>query len=197
MKKYKLLTGILMLIACFSVLAVGIYALIPAKNNIKGTITVVASNPEISIKAYYGSVADDNLIISAGPTRTGVDVDITHDLMKFETANKETAADVDVKKVVFVVTNNSGYDLGLYFATAADAVAAPTTGSLTVDGKTTEDSTTVEDVMEISFSGYAELPKNGSATMEMSFKLLKLLDEEYKVDLSDYTIYLNTDSPAN
>ncbi len=196
MKKFKLLPSMLMLVMCVGVLAVGIYAVSPAQNNVTGTISVIASNPEISITAYYESVADGNEIGQSQTTRTGVEIDITDTRMIFDTSNANTASDVDSKYVVIKLQNNSSVEMGVYFAMSETATSTATTPALNLSGAT-EGGTAVNNIMEVGFSPYAKLPSNGSVTMQLSFKLLNLYDEDYTIDLSDYTIYLNTETPVN
>ena len=196
MKRFRLLPSILMLVMCIAVLGVGIYAVTPSQNNVTGTITVIASNPEISITAYYESAIEGNEIGESQTTRTGVEIDITDTRMTFDTSNANTASDVDSKYVVIKLQNNSSTEMGVYFAMSETATSTATTPALNLSGETLA-GTPVSDIMEVSFSPYAKLPANGSVTMQLSFKLLNLYDENYTIDLSDYTIYLNTETPVN
>ena len=161
MKKVKLLPSILMLVMCIAVLGVGIYAVSPAKNNVTGTITVIASNPEISITAYYESAIDGNEIGESQTTRTGVEIDITDTRMTFDTSNANTAGDVDSKYVVIKLQNNSSTEMGVYFAMSETATATATTPAINLSGETLA-GTPVPEIMEVSFSPYAKLPANGS-----------------------------------
>lgn len=195
MKKIKFLPSVLMLIACLAMLGIGVYALGVAKNNVKGIITVLPGNPEISIAAYYESVDDKNLIGTSQTTRTGVDIDITDSRLTFDTADATSMENLGTKNVVFQVTNNSKKDLGVFFATSNTTASTSATADLALDG-VTEDGTTINNVIKVSFSPYTKLVGNGTITMTMSFKLLKYVDENCTIDLSNYTIYLNTESPV-
>ena len=96
MKKLKFMPAVLMLVASFAILAIGIYAVAPTKNTLKGTITVNSANPEVLISAFFhnedGSLNEATPIMTRVPARHGIDINLG-DSMIFDTSECNTVAD--------------------------------------------------------------------------------------------------------
>ena len=111
MKKLKILPSLLMLVLCFGVLAVGIYALTPTQNAISGTITVNTANSPVKIQTYLGTTLKETFnTVRAGETLT------YGDLSFFASAEDEANSDPNEIRLSMKITNIGTYTVGAYFA---------------------------------------------------------------------------------
>ena len=107
MKKLKLLPSILMLVLCVGVLAVGIYAVKPTKNQISGTITIGASNADVTMTVYKGSTT--GTVLGSAVARAGTNLNIG--ALNFSMENVNTLDNVQDIVLVIVFTTSSNDNL--------------------------------------------------------------------------------------
>ena len=121
MKKLKILPSLLMLVLCFGVLAVGIYALTPTQNAISGTITINAANSPVKIETYLGTTKQETFeTVREGETLTFGTLEF------FDTPEEEANAGIlDAKEIrlSIKVTNKGTSPLGAFFAESTTTFA--------------------------------------------------------------------------
>ena len=198
MKKLKILPSILMLVLCVGVLAVGVFAITPTKNQIMGSITINAINPGMEITPYKLTLDKDgnetareelgeNLPIIS---RAGIDIPLGN--LSFNTENANVASDVADIVIAFSVKNTSSEALGMYFSTVATPTPTATTESIKLSAVTSgETPTTIPEMVEASFSGYNYLPIGGTGEIKLTFSLLKTHTEQTSITLNTSNISLN------
>lgn len=119
MKRLKLLPSVLMLVLCVGVLCMGIYAASPNSNQITGSITINAANPEVNFNAYLGTVSSETKIGTANG-RVGTEIELNSTDLKFITENADTVQDVAPITIYIEMINTSTTEaLGAYFAEGA------------------------------------------------------------------------------
>ena len=197
MKKLKILPSILMLVLCVGVLAVGVFAITPTKNQIKGSITINAINAGMEITPYKltldkdgNETAREALVEKPIVSRQGIDIPLGNLSFNTETAN--IASDVANIVIAFSVKNTSSEALGMYFSTVASPTPTATTESIKLDAITTgETPTTIPEMVEASFSGYNYLPIGGTGEIKLTFSLLKTHTGPSSITLDTSNISLN------
>ena len=105
MKKIKFLPTILMLVLCTSVLAVGIFALTPSKNDVDGIIAVKGVNTPVSIEVFI----DNTSVAFYDEVRTGVEINLStlingNNLLKFDMSQVNTLDEVTPKTLTLRLT---------------------------------------------------------------------------------------------
>lgn len=180
MKKTRLIPSILMLILCISVLCIGIYAVTPTTNNIIGTINLTAANPEVEITAYLGT--DKSTQISDTVTgRKSKTINLYANSLEF-VEPEGTNAIADLTLVVEVKNNSTAVDVGAFFLNGAILPETITSShvlrSATYDGVNESKTTTVEDIMAISFPAYTKVAKGATVDLVCTLSVEELYEEE-------------------
>ena len=188
MRKFKILPSILMLVLCAGILAVGIYAVSPAQNNISGTITVIASNVEVEITAYLGT-AKTTKVSDTITARTSTPVPIKDGKLEF---NGSSASGVDavedITLVLEIKNNSASKTLGAFFLKDASLPETLTTSNITksisFDGKTTDNTKTTTNLVTASLPGYTQISAGATIDLVCTLSLNQLTDYDMNVALN-------------
>lgn len=179
MKKFKLLPNVLMLVMCVSILAVGIYAASPAKNDVMGTILVKASGLSVTVSVYKDSVLPANLI------GTGTTIDVNN--FSLDTSTAGTTSEAPTLKLIVV-----------FSTTSSDSLIVDTETIEYFNGLTETTNKTINDAMMVSkvhtpgqtdsATGLASFTNGKDYQIECNFNVTELQDETYNVsfDLEFY-----------
>ena len=190
MKKFKLLPSVLMLVLCMGVLAVGIYAISPAQNNVTGTISVIASNVEVEITAYSSTNKSTATQISdVVTTRTGTPIEIYNDKLEFNCSSASSSDDVADITIVLQIKNKSASKvLGAFFLKDATLPQTLTTANIAsqfdFDGKTSDETETESGLVTALVDGYTEIGAGATIDVICTLSLNKLTDYDMDVDFT-------------
>lgn len=188
MKKTKLLPSILMLIMCVSVLAVGIFAVSPAQNNVTGTISVIASNVEFEITAYLDSISGTK-ISDTVTARTSTPIALYNNVLKFDGSNASSVDSVDDIIVVLQIKNNSASKaLGAFFLKDDEL---PTTlareniaSTFTFDGSSADGTSTADDLIKARVQDYTQISAGATVEVICTFSLNTLVEADMNVSFT-------------
>ena len=188
MKKTKLLPSILMLIMCVAVLAVGIYAVSPAQNNVTGTISVIASNVEFEITAYLDSVSGTK-ISDTVTARTSTPIALYNNVLKFDGSNASSADGVDDITIVLQIKNKSASKaLGAFFlkddTLPASLARENIASTFTFDGVATDSSYTVNDLIKTRVQDYTQIGAGATVEVICTFSLNALVEADMNVSFT-------------
>jgi len=203
MKRTKLNLIIVVLVLCVSVLGIGIFAATPIGNPITGTVTVTASNAEVTIQAFLGD-SSGTPITSSASTRTSMSlafnqrlVFLTHEGESL--INAENIDDVDDLLITFVISTSSTKPLGVYFSSdkaitqelknIENGVEKISSGSL-YNGLLYEIKEEQRDLVSSTVDGYSKLYPNSSVEMTMTLHLNRLILDEIDILINDLCIYV-------
>ena len=97
MKRIKVFSALLILLLCFTILGVGIYAASPAVNTISGNITVAGANAEVEIvvATYDGTTETQR---DTATTRKGKS-NLTYVGLSFDASQANTVSDVASQEI--------------------------------------------------------------------------------------------------
>ncbi len=193
MKKSKIIPGILLLVLCVAVLAVGVYAASPANNKISGTIKVNAADAQVEITAYFESINANNIASKTLITRTGGELTLNKKLV-FELSGVNSAEDFEVscrKTIVLEIKNNSSKSLGVFFSEGE----VPEDGADDINIATTKDiSYGGENVAKLTYDGYKELPGNSTISTNLVVSI-NSIDVESLETLFNFDLTIETFQP--
>ena len=188
MKKTRIFQSVMMLLACVALLAIGVYAISPAQNNVTGTITVIASNVEVEITAYMG--ANKATRVSDTITaRTSTPVPIYDNKLEFDgssVANSDAVADMTM--VLEIKNKSASKALGAFFLKDATLPATLTRSNITTsmdfDGKTSDNTKTATDLVTVALQDYTEIGAGQTVDLICTFSLNSLTDYDMNVDFT-------------
>ena len=188
MRKFKILPSILMLVLCVGILAVGIYAVSPAQNNVTGTISVIASNVEVEITAYLGT-AKTTKVSDTITARTSTPVPIYDGKLEFDGSSASSSDAVEDITLVLEIKNNSASKaLGAFFLKDASLpetlTSANITKSISFDGKTTDNSQTATNLVTAGLPGYTQISAGATVDLVCTLSLNELTDYDMNVALN-------------
>ncbi|MBQ9785966.1 MAG: hypothetical protein IJW25_00685, partial [Clostridia bacterium] len=210
MKKFKHLPTILVMVLCIAVIAVGIYAIQPTHNTIKGNVTIGASNPAVNLTVYYvpnGVTVEDAVLNDAnkiGTTKTaryGVELELTDSRLDFGMDYINEVDEVNAQTIAIKIENTSTQVLGAYFTDESDVTKVKTNLPLSTYSSSTSftEENLVPGYAEADFSGYTQVPAkeggaNGEAIVTMSISLLDLPTIELYIEIDSILIIEEYDS---
>ena len=190
MKRFRLLPSILMLVLCVGILAVGIYAVSPAQNNVTGTISVIASNVEVEITAYSSTNKSTATQISdVVTTRTGTPIEIYNDRLEFNCSSASSSdAVADITIVLQIKNKSASKVLGAFFLKDATLPQTLTTANIAsqfdFDGKTSDETETESGLVTALVDGYTEIGAGATIDVICTLSLNKLTDYDMDVDFT-------------
>ena len=194
MKKLKLLPSILMLVLCVGVLAVGVFAITPTKNTITGTITINATNADVTMTAYKDSISGTNL--GSITARAGDDLDIGN--LEFSMENVNTVENVNPVVIVVVFTTSSTENLVIETKNTESFDGLTTDGTNTVVNNVVSATKTHTAGLTDTETNLPAFNKTNSYQITCSIKLNRLPNQQLQVPLklkfniykaSEYTAY--------
>ncbi len=188
MKRAKLIPSILMLVLCVAVLAVGIYAVSPAQNNVTGTISVIASNVEVEITAYLGT-AKTTKVSDTITARTSTPVPIKDGKLEFDGSSASSSDNVaDITLVLEIKNNSASKVLGAFFlkddSLPLTLTSANITRSINFDGKTAENTQTTTNLVTAGLPGYTQISAGATIDLVCTLSLNQLTDYDMNVALN-------------
>ncbi len=190
MKKFKILPSILMLVLCVGILAVGIYAVSPAQNNVTGTISVIASNVEVEITAYSSTNKSTTTQISKTvTTRTSTPIEIYDDKLGFDGSSASNLDAVsDITLVLQIKNNSASKKLGAFFlkddALPTTLTTANIASDFSFDGETEDGTITESGLVTAMLAGYTEIGAGATVDLVCTLSLNKLTDYDMNVDFT-------------
>lgn len=190
MKKSRIILGILLLVLCVAILAVGVYAASPANNKVSGTIKVTAADAQVEITAYLESINPSNIISDTIITRSGGELTLNKKII-FELSGVNSEEDLESlgkKTIVLEVKNNSNKSLGVFFSKGevsedgADSTNIAETKDIAYGG---------ENVAKLTYDGYKELPGNSTISTNLVVSVNSINVESLET-LFDFDLTIET-----
>ena len=129
MKRAKIVTSAILLALCVAILGVGVYVASPTSSSVSGSIKVVSANASITVSACVNGDWE-HPIISPETTRTGINKDITENILSFNVDGKNSISEVDAISITVRIQNNSKKELGAYFYKGEKTDEFPETATL-------------------------------------------------------------------
>ena len=116
MKRLKFLPSILMIVLCFGVLAIGVYAAAPTNNSIAGIIKIAGANVPVEITIVMNNNFDNPIYGPEEVNKTIETVNISN-YLTYNLASYQEKIDIPDTRITILVRNMSDVELGAYFYT--------------------------------------------------------------------------------
>lgn len=179
MKKIKILLSTIMIVVCFAVLGLGIYAAKPTSRNINTTITISAAGIICELTAYKEGSPDP--ISNTVKVRDSAEEIVIRD-GELHFASGYFAEELDPIILKIGIKNTSGIKLGAYFAKSAtdsgqDNIETPRYLSGTTS------TGTVPEAVYLEFGEYTEVPIGETAYITCTITAKELAAEAMTIDL--------------
>ncbi|MBQ9786284.1 MAG: leucine-rich repeat domain-containing protein, partial [Clostridia bacterium] len=116
MKKFKYISAAIILVLCFGVISVGIYAAHLSTSPIDGSLVIGSINQPVSMSVYIDST-NSSPIVTYNEIRTSKEINLGNAL-SFNVTNAKKPSDVPAKKLIVRITNlSTETQVGAYFLT--------------------------------------------------------------------------------
>ncbi len=174
MNKLKLYTSLVILILCVGIVGVGVYAAIPTKNSVYGSITFSASNL-VELSGYIG---DSSSADFSSETLNGVTWNLSSPVeLNLQGVNKYDSAPPAELKIA--IKNKSTKNLGAYFYN----------GIGQKPNQASEDDIKVEDVLgngivTVNFDSYTKIEPGETQILKITFNLERKVMEELSLNFN-------------
>lgn len=181
MKKFKLLPSIIMIIACFAVLGMGVYSASSQTRNIKTTITISAAGAVCELTAYLNNTSSSP-ISNTAKVRNGIaEVNITPGALRFSGAC--FVEELEPIDLIIGIKNTSDINLGAYFAKSATASGEANIETPRYLSGTTS-SGTLPNAVYLEFGEYTEIPVGETAYITCTITAKELAQVPASVELN-------------